>query len=262
MKYYVVDAFTSEQFKGNPAGVCVVDSFPPDDLMQKIAAENRLSETAFVCKRKDGDYDLRWFTPGAEVNLCGHATLGTSYILANFVEPDAQEFRYHTMSGRLAAKCLGGDRFELDFPAWRPERVEVTGAMKKALGFVPDEAWLSRDLIFMVDSCDTVRNFKPDYELIKAVPEGMGVFLTAKGEDSDFVCRTFFPKIAVDEDPVCGSAHSELIPLWSERLGKRDLVSHQLSPRTGELFCVDEGERVKISGKVTLYLIGEICIQE
>ena len=261
MKYYVVDAFTSELFKGNPAGVCVVDSFPPDDLMQEIAAENRLSETAFVCRREDGDYNLRWFTPGAEVNLCGHATLGTSYVLARFVEPDAKEFRFHSLSGLLVAKRLGDDQFELDFPSWKPEKVEVTEAMQKALGFAPEGAWLSRDLIFMVESGDVVQNFKPDYELIKAVPEGMGIFLTARGKDSDFVCRTFFPKIAVDEDPVCGSAHSELIPLWSEILGKKELVSHQLSPRTGELFCVDEGERVKISGKAALYLTGEIFVK-
>lgn len=260
MKYYVVDAFTTEQFKGNPAGVCVVNEFPPAELMQKIAAENRLSETAFVCQRSDGDYDLRWFTPGAEVNLCGHATLGTSYVLAHFVEPERKEFRFHSLSGSLTARCAGKDRYELNFPAWKPEPVEVTEAMRRALGFEPERAWLSRDLIFLVDSYDRVRDFQPDYKAIEAVPEGMGIFLTARGYDSDFVCRTFFPKIAVDEDPVCGSAHSELVPLWAEMLDKNELVSHQLSPRTGILYCENRGDRVKISGDVTLYQAGELNI--
>lgn len=258
MKYYVVDAFTSELFKGNPAGVCVVEEFPSAELMQKIAAENRLSETAFVCRREDGDYNIRWFTPGAEVNLCGHATLGTSFVLANFVEPDKDEFRYNSMSGSLAAKRLDNDRFEMDFPAWKPEPVKVSQAMRDALGFEPAGAWLSRDLVLLANSWETVQNFKPDYEAISAVPEGMGILLTARGDKSDFVCRTFFPKVAVDEDPVCGSAHSELIPFWSEILGKKELISHQLSPRTGVVYCKAEDDRVKISGHVSLYLTGEI----
>lgn len=260
MKYFVVDAFTDSLFKGNPAGVCLIDRWPSEETMQKIAAENRLSETAFVYRRDDGDYDIRFFTPGTEVELCGHATLGTSYVLAHFVDPEQEEFRYHSKGGALRAKRLDGDRFELDFPAWTPEPVPVTQAMRNALGFEPEGAWLTRDLVLLVDSPETVLNYQPKLAAIASIPEGTGLFLTAKGTESDFVCRTFFPKISIDEDPVCGSANCTLIPFWSERLGKKELINYQLSPRTGVVYCKDEGERVRISGHATLYLTGEINI--
>lgn len=260
MKYFVVDSFTKEQFKGNPAGVCIVDTFPSDEVMQNIAAENRLSETAFTCKRADGEYDLRFFTPGAEVDLCGHATLGTSYVLSHFVEPEQKEFHFHTNHEELTIRCLEGDLFEMDFPAWKPEPVAITDAMREALGFEPEGAWLTRDLMFLVKDVETVRNFQPNLAAIEAVPEGIGFFLTAKSEndESDFVCRTFFPKIAIDEDPVCGSANCTLIPFWSEHLGNNELVNYQLSKRTGFVYGKNEGDRVKISGHVALYSVGEI----
>jgi len=262
MKYYVVDSFTDEEFKGNPAGVCVVKKYPSAELMQKIAAENRLSETAFVCKREDGDYDIRYFTPEAEVDLCGHATLGTSYVLAHFVEPGQTEFLFHANNDDLVIRCLGGGLFEMDFPSWEPKPVAVTEAMRNALGFEPEGAWLTRDLIFLVKDAETVRNFQPDIKAIKAVPEGCGFLLTAEGTESDFVCRTFFPKIGIPEDPVCGSANRSLIPFWAKRLGKKELVNYQVSPRTGVVYGRDENERVKISGHVTLYSSAEINISE
>ena len=262
MKYFVVDSFTKEPFKGNPAGVCIVESFPSAEIMQKIAKENRLSETAFACQKAPGEYQVRFFTPGSEIDLCGHATLGTSYVLSHFVEPEQKEFHFHANHDELTIRCLEGDLFEMDFPAWKAEPVAVTGAMKKALGFTPEGAWLTRDLMFLVKDAETVRNFQPDLAAIEAVPEGCGFFLTAEndGEESDFVCRTFFPKIAIDEDPVCGSANCTLIPFWSERLGKKDLVNYQLSERTGFVYGEDAGERVKIKGHVALYSVGEINI--
>lgn len=209
MKYYVVDAFTSEHFCGNPAGVCLIDKWLEPEIMQKIAAENRLSETAFVKPRADGSFDIRWFTPGAEVNLCGHATLASSYILGRFIEPEQQTFVLHShMSGDLTAIRLPDGRYELDFPAWEPKPVEITPSICEALGFEPKGVWLTRDLVVQAEHEEIIRNFQPDLQAICNL-EGLGLLLTAKGSKSDFVCRTFFPKIAVDEDPVCGSAVTE-----------------------------------------------------
>lgn len=262
MKYYVVNAFTQEQFKGNPAGVCVVEKFPSDEIMQKIATENKLSETAFVYPMAKGEYRIRYFTPGAEVDLCGHATLGTSFVLSNFVEPEQKEFHFHANKETLTIHCMENGLFEMDFPSWKPEPIEVNDSMRNALGFEPEGAWLSRDLLILVKDEETVQNFQPNFSSIEAVPEGLGLFLTAEGRNSDFVSRAFFPKIAINEDPVCGSANCTFIPFWAERLGKKELVNYQLSQRTGTIYCRDAGERVKISGHVTLYSAGEINISE
>ena len=265
MKYYVVDAFTTEQFKGNPAGVCVLEGeWPSAETMQKIAAENRLSETAFVNCQEDGSYVLRYFSPGSEVGLCGHATLGTSYVLAHFVDPEASVFHYHTRDEDVAAYKLPGDRYELDFPAWEEKAVEVDERILAALnGIRPLEVLETRDLTCILESEEAVRNFVPDQEAIDALPDKyLGLLITARGENSDFVDRSVFPKHAIPEDPVCGSAKCTLIPLWSKRLGKNELVGHQLSPRTGVVYCRHEGDRVKISGNVALYMAGEINIQE
>lgn len=260
MKYYVVDAFTSEHFCGNPAGVCLIDKWLEPEIMQKIAAENRLSETAFVKPRADGSFDIRWFTPGAEVNLCGHATLASSYILGRFIEPKQQTFVLHShMSGDLTAIRLPDGRYELDFPAWQLKPVEITPSICEALGFEPKGVWLTRDLVVQAEHEEIIRNFQPDLQAICNL-DGLGLLLTAKGSKSDFVCRTFFPKIAVDEDPVCGSANCTLVPLWSHLLGKDELINYQLSPRTGIVYCKMGKHRVKISGHVCLYMSGEIQI--
>ena len=251
MKQYIVDAFTDKVFEGNPAAVCIMEKWLPDDVMQKIAIENNLSETAFAVKEDEG-YKLRWFTPGKEVDLCGHATLGTAYVLANFYDTDRTHFVFHTLSGRLDVK-KNGELFEMDFPAQMPERIDVTTEMLDALGKEPKEAYLRRDLMFVYDDEDFVKNYDPDWTKLCNIQEGMGVLLTAPSKEYDFVSRCFFPKIKVNEDPVCGSAHCNFIPYWAQKLGKKVMIARQVSKRGGTLFCEECGDRVMIKGKAALY---------
>jgi len=275
MKYFVVDAFTDELFKGNQAGVCLPDKWPDDELMQKIAFENNLSETAFVVKRKD-HYDLRWFTPAVEVDLCGHATLASAYVVFNFVDKNASDIRFETKSGPLAVKKVG-DLYEMDFPSRKPTPVALTAEMCKAIGADALEAHLSRDLVLLLENEQQVRDLTPDFELIKQLGY-FAVVVTAKGDEGgglvlpkrsscttpssgrvDFVSRFFTPGAGVPEDPVTGSAHSTLIPFWAERLGKDTMVAKQLSARGGTLFCENTNkQRVKIAGKAVLYLQGAL----
>jgi len=255
MKYFVVDAFTNELFKGNQAGVCLLDKWPDDDLMQKIAFENNLSETAFVLKN-EGHYDLRWFTPTVEVDLCGHATLAAAYVVFNFLETNAPELQFETKSGRLTVKKTG-DLYEMDFPARKPKPVELTAEMCKAIGAAALEAHLSRDLVLLLENERQVRELTPYFDLIKQL-DHFAVVVTAKGDSVDFVSRFFTPGAGVPEDPVTGSAHCTLIPFWAERLGKDKMVAKQLSMRGGTLYCENSGTRVKIAGKAMLYLTGEI----
>jgi len=257
MKYYVVDAFAEEAFSGNPAGVLPLDGPMAPERMQKIAAENNLSETAFVC-REGEDYRLRWFTPRTEVDLCGHATLGAAYVLANFVEPAAGLFRFMTQSGLLTV-TRRGDLFEMDFPSRMPREIPVAPDMERALGVAPGAAYLSRDLMLTLASTEEVRGLTPDFAALCAL-EGFGVIVTAPGEGCDFVSRFFVPKAGIPEDPVTGSAHSTLVPFWAKRLGKTVFVARQLSERGGTLYCEDAGERVKIAGKARLYLSGELSL--
>jgi len=258
MKQYIVDAFTDHVFAGNPAAVCVMSAWLPEETMQSIAVENNLSETAFLVKEGEV-WHIRWFTPGGEVDLCGHATLGSSFVLATFVEPEADQYEFISLSGPLTVRRKG-ELFEMDFPCRKPVPVAYTEAMRKASGGLEAKAFLDRDVMLVVEREEDVVNFVPDYTAIAAVPEGMGLFLTAPSKEYDFVCRTFFPKIKVDEDPVCGSAHCNLIPYWAERLGRRQMVSHQVSPRGGLVYCEEAGERVKISGKAVLFAEAEIYV--
>ena len=257
MKYYVVDAFTGPEFKGNPAGVCVVDEWPTDSLMQEISAENNLSETAFVVRRK-GFYDLRWFTPETEVDLCGHATLGTSYVIANFVEPGVKQIEFHSNSGVLTVECIE-NRFVMDFPVRIPVPVLPSERLAEVLGARPVKVLLSRDLFVVLESEDQVRKLNPDFMAMKALKQGEGVIVTAPGENYDFVSRCFYPKFGVCEDPVTGSAHCNLIPYWAERLGKTMMTGAQISLRGGLIYCELHGARVGISGEAKLYLTGEIA---
>ena len=259
MKQYVVDAFTDRVFRGNPAAVCVMDRWLPDSLMQKIAIENNLSETAFIV-REGPRYHIRWFTPGSEVDLCGHATLASTYILSRFFEPDADEFRFDSLSGPLTVRKKG-DLFELDFPARMPVPVAFTPEMQSAINGLPAAAYLDRDVILVLGSEREVSAFRPDPARIAAIPEGMGLYITAPSEQYDFVSRCFFPKIQVNEDPVCGSAHCSLIPYWSERLGKTRMTAYECSPRGGILYCENAGDRVLISGKAALYSEAEIFVE-
>ncbi len=261
MRYYVVDAFADAVFAGNPAGVCVLDDALPAQTMQNIAAENNLSETAFVHKRvQAGEYDLKWFTPKSEIDLCGHATLGTAYILSRFIDPEVPAMRFHTQSGILTV-TRRGDLLEMDFPSRMPVPIPLTAAMEEALGMPALEAHLSRDILFLLPDAQAVRTVTPDFAKLAAL-EGLGVIVTAPGDQPcvDFVSRFFCPDLGVMEDPVTGSAHCNLIPFWAARLNKTEFLARQLSERGGMLYCALQGGRVKISGRTALYLQGEIFI--
>ena len=260
MKYYVVDAFTDKIFAGNPAGVCVMPEWISDNLMQKIAMENNLSETAFAVKEGES-YRLRWFTPGGEVDLCGHATLATAYIILRFVEPKLHALSFQTLSGELTV-IRKGDLLEMDFPSIETEPYPLRQEMIDALGVTPLEVYKARDLIFLLDSEDTVRELNPDFEKIKNLPEGLGVFVTAKGKEFDFVSRAFWPKMCVNEDPVCGSMHCSLLPYWVKKLDKTHMVARQLSKRGGTIYLEYCGDRVKLSGNTALYATAELHVED
>ena len=261
--YYVVNSFTAEQFSGNPAGVCLIEgqNWPAPALMQRIAAENKLSETAFVAKREDGSYDLRFFSPGSEVGLCGHATLATTFILSQLA-PQQTMFHYHTRDELVAAKKLENNRYALQFPAWQPKEVVLDETIAAALnGITPVSLCGTRDLIAVLDSEAAVQHFTPNQEAISRLPEKyLGLLITAKGSQTDFVDRSFFPKLGIPEDPVCGSAKCSLIPLWSQALHKKTFCGRQLSPRTGTVYCQMQENHVEISGSAALYLQGKINI--
>ncbi|MDR7236481.1 PhzF family phenazine biosynthesis protein [Neobacillus drentensis] len=258
MKYFVVDAFAEKVFEGNPAGVCIMNDWISDDLMQKIAIENNLSETAFAVKEA-GHYRLRWFTPGGEINLCGHATLATAFTILNYYEKQLETVKFQTMSGELIVNKQD-DLYELDFPSVPSEEISVTDQMISALGIVPKETYLNRDLFFVLESEEDVRNVSPDFAQLERIPEGLGVCVTAKGSEVDFVSRAFFPKLKVNEDPVTGSLHCSLIPFWAKRLEKQELVARQLSRRGGTLYCKHEDTRVKMAGRAVLYSVAVLNI--
>ncbi|MEC1900012.1 PhzF family phenazine biosynthesis protein [Bacillus atrophaeus] len=258
MKYYVVDAFAENLFEGNPAGVCIMKEWIPDELMQQIAAENNLSETAFAVKEGES-YRLRWFTPADEIDLCGHATLATAYVIANFYESNVEEIKFQTISGELVV-VKKGELYEMDFPSRMPKEISLTEEMVEALGVKPVEVHLDRDLIFVFEKEDDVLNASPDFSKLKELPDGLGVLITARSEKYDFVSRAFFPKLNVNEDPVCGSAHCNFIPYWAKNLSKNEMVARQLSKRGGKLYCKFEGDRVKISGSAVLYSIADLQI--
>lgn len=252
LSYFQVDAFTKRVFGGNPAGVCPLDAWLPDDVLQHIAAENNLSETAFFVGR-DGNYDLRWLTPTVEVDLCGHATLAAAYVIFRELGFGGERISFRTRIGELGAK-QDGDVITLDFPAWTAKRCDqVPAAMAGALGWVPRELFKTRDYLAVFGSEEEIRSLKPDAKELAQL-DCLGVICTAPGTDGcDFVSRFFAPGAGVPEDPVTGSAHSTLIPYWSARLGKKKLFARQLSQRGGELYCEDLGERVGIGGQAVLY---------
>lgn len=255
MKQYVVDAFTKEVFRGNPAAVCVMDAWLPDEVMQKIAVENQLSETAFAVKQGDR-YGLRWFTPGGEIDLCGHATLGTAYAILRFYEPEADAVSFSTMSGVLTVTKKDG-RYEMEFPAYDLKEVPVTDEMEAAIGARPLAAYMARDLLCVMDSEDFVRNAAPDQEKAAALP-GLLLHITAAGKDYDCVSRSFAPKLAVPEDPVCGSGHCHIFPYWAKALGKTELLGWQASARGGAVYGRVEGDKVFLGGEAALFSEAEI----
>lgn len=258
MKQYVVDAFTDKVFGGNPAAICVMDEWLSDELMMDITKENNLSETAFAVK-EGADYKLRWFTPGGEINLCGHATLATAYVITQFIEPQSTKVNFHTLSGMLTVEKKG-DLFVMDFPAYELKSVAVTDEMTEALGVKPLEAYIGRDLLCILDSEESVKDIKLNLDKVKKL-DGLLLHVTAMGMDFDCVSRSFAPKLDVPEDPVCGSGHCHIIPLWANKLEKNVLTAYQASQRGGTLYCEYQGDRVKLSGKAALYSVGDINIE-
>ncbi len=256
---YQVDAFASQVFAGNPAAVCPLDAWLPDPVMQAIAVENNLSETAFLVKRGNGaEYDLRWFTPASEVDLCGHATLGSAYVIANYLDNGSTEVRFHSRSGLLTV-IREGDLYTLDFPALPPRRIEDSAAVAEALGAEVAELWDEMDLMAVFASEAEVAALAPDMAKVAAL-ETRGVIATAPGENYDFVSRFFAPRSKIPEDPVTGSAHCILTPYWATRLGKTRMSARQISARGGELEVEACGARVRISGRVAPYMEGRIRV--
>ncbi|MFH1512412.1 MAG: PhzF family phenazine biosynthesis protein [Bacillota bacterium] len=258
MQYYVVDAFASEVFKGNPAGVCPLDGPADAALMQRIAFENNLAETAFFYP-EGGGYRLRWFTPVNEVDLCGHATLASAYVVMRFIDPGANAVRFHTQSGLLTVTKDGED-LAMDFPSRKPVPCAVPEGLEEALGVTAPQTFLSRDLLILLGSEAAVLAVKPDYKKLSQITGPLGFIVTAEGDVHDFVSRFFAPNAGIDEDPVTGSSHATLIPFWSERLKKSEMTAAQLSRRGGVLRCEDKGDRVLIAGKAVCYLRGEILL--
>jgi PhzF family phenazine biosynthesis protein len=254
---YQVDAFAEKVFQGNPAAVVPLEDWIEEDLMQKIAMENNLSETAFFVKTDTG-YHIRWFTPEYEIDLCGHATLASAYIIKNFVEPHLAEINFTTQkAGTLKAMAKGG-MYTLDFPSRMPKSCKVPDQLLKSLNITTAvEVLKSRDYFVVLPNEEAVRNTEPDFTLMKGL-DAIGVIVTAKGQSSDVVSRCFYPGLGIQEDPVTGSAHCNIIPYWSDKLGKTKLFCKQLSPRGGNLHCELEGDRVLMSGNCVLFLEGEI----
>ena len=256
---YQVDAFTDTAFRGNPAAVCLLDRVAPADWMQRVAAEMNLSETAFVVPRGD-DFDLRWFTPTVEVDLCGHATLASAHLLwetGRLAPGDAA--RFHTRSGVLTA-TRDGDAITLDFPATRPTPIDAPPGLADALGAQPVRVAQSRfDYLVEVADEATVRSMQPDFRALGAIDVARGIMVTAPGSDgTDFVSRFFAPTVGVDEDPATGSAHCCLAPYWAERLGRATLRAYQASQRGGTIHVEVRGDRVRLGGRAVTILRGEL----
>lgn len=257
MPIYKLDAFTHRVFGGNPAAVVVLERWLPDSVLQAIAAENNVSETAFVIP-EGGAFPLRWFTPAVEVDLCGHATLATAHVLFGDRAKDRSRLRFHTQSGELVVDRDGVD-LAMEMPARHGREVEPDDVLIRALGAKPSAAYLARDLMAVLDSEESVRRFVPDSERIAAI-DAFALLITAPGSDCDFVSRFFAPNAGVLEDPATGSSHCTLIPYWAARLGKKDLRARQLSPRGAEMKCRLGEDAVTISGGVVEYLRGEIVL--
>jgi predicted PhzF superfamily epimerase YddE/YHI9 len=261
LPYYQLNAFTNRPFGGNPAGVCLLDKWLPDAAMQAIATENDLAETAFVLKRPEaGVHPLRWFTPAVEIDLCGHATLATAYVFFNELSVADESLSFSTKSGILKASKRDR-RVELDFPSRPAAACDLPGALTDGLRAAPREVFKARDYLAVFDSEDGVAALKPDLAVLGRL-DCLGIIATAPGRDCDFVSRFFAPRAGIPEDPVTGSSHCTLVPYWSKRLGKKELHARQISKRGGELFCRDEGERVRMAGDCTVYLRGEIEVSE
>jgi PhzF family phenazine biosynthesis protein len=285
---YQIDAFTDRLFKGNPAAVIPLEEWIDDSLMQQIAMENNLAETVFFVpmpasgdKKQQADYHIRWFTPAAEINLCGHATLASAYVLFNILGYKKSTINFHCLSGLLVVE-QEKDFISMDFPSWKPEKInDYPDNLEKVLGAKEIVGvYKSRDLLVELNREEDVRNAQPDFTLMKKT--GYKIIITAPGNKAsgrpedhqetnstskrpdastvDFVSRFFAPTLGIDEDPVTGSAHSQLIPFWSEKLGKTKMFAKQLSSRGGDLWVEQKGDRVMMGGKCVFYMKGEIVV--
>ena len=255
---YQVDAFTDDLFSGNPAAVCPLEEWLPDEVMQKIAMENNLSETAFFVSKDEG-FEIRWFTPLVEVDLCGHATLASAHVIFNHLGWDGSTISFISRSGELII-TRKDDRITLNFPADTIHPAVPPEVLLKSLNAVPEESYAGKtDFMLVLPTQKEVEMLDPDFELMKK-SGGRGVIVTAKGETVDFVSRFFGPQVGVNEDPVTGSAHTTLTPYWSKKLGKSELTALQLSKRRGRLWCRDLGERTEISGNAVTYMEGSLLI--
>lgn len=260
LRLYQIDAFADRVFTGNPAAVCVLDQWLDTALMQQIASENNLAETAFLVKC-DKEYEIRWFTPELEVDLCGHATLASAFVLFREYEPDASRIAFHSpRSGPLSVEKGPDGYLVLDFPADTLTEVPSFDALNKALGRSPVKSFKGKtDYLLVYEDREAIASLQPDFFLLNQVA-ARGVIVTAPGREVDFVSRFFAPQSGINEDPVTGSAHTSLTPYWSGRLGKTKVIARQLSRRGGELLCEARGDRVKIAGRAVQYLAGEIDI--
>lgn len=259
---YQIDAFTSKLFGGNPAAVCPLDTWPTDEVLQNIAIENNLAETAFFVQSSKNRFHLRWFTPEFEMDLCGHATLASAFVIVNELGNNSDEILFDTQSGPLTVK-KAGDYFELDFPSRPPQKAELPQIIRDGLNIQPKEIWKARDYLLVYESEDDIEKIKPNIAILNQINiDPGGIIVTAKGksENVDFVSRLFTPQATVFEDPVTGSAHCTLTPFWAERLNKTKLRALQISERGGELICQLNKDRVAIRGKVIKYLEGTIHV--
>ena len=256
---YQVDAFTDELFSGNPAAVCPVEYWPSDDVLQNVASENNLSETVFL-RRRYGLYEIRWFTPVSEVELCGHATLAAAHVLFNHLNYDRDHVKFESLYNGMLEVSKNGDYLTLDFPADNIEPALPPDHLFKALGCKPLEIWKGKtDYLLYYPSQEDIEELKPDFGLLKKI-ETRGIIVTAPGYECDFVSRFFAPLLGIDEDPVTGSAHTSLVPFWAHRLNQLEFEARQLSARGGFLKCKLAGDRVLISGKACTYMIGSITL--
>ncbi len=254
---YQLDAFTNQRFGGNPAAVVILTNWLPDSTLQAIAQENNLSETAFIVARSD-DFELRWFTPLVEIDLCGHATLASAFVLFTHGYTTQSQVVFHYKDGTLTVK-QEGDLLVMDFPARLALPIACAAKLVEALGALPEQVLQARDLLVIFATQDQIQQLQPDFTAIAKL-DVFAIIVSAPGTDCDFVSRFFAPRAGITEDPVTGSAHCTLVPYWSERLNKKKLHARQLSQRQGELFCEDAGERVMIAGRVVEYLHGHIYL--
>ena len=254
---FQVDAFSKERFAGNPAAVCPLEEWLPDESMQAIAQENNLAETAFIVPQ-NGGYHLRWFTPAVEVDLCGHATLATAHVLKQHLQDHAEVYRFHTRSGELQVSC-DGDQYVMNFPALSVQTEAANPLILEILGKQPVYVAKGMDHLVRLESQTEIEQFVPNMHLIAQL-DSRGMILTAPGDEVDFVSRFFAPQSGVPEDPVTGSAHCTLTPYWASETGKTSFHARQLSARGGDVWCSLVGDRVELRGNAVTYLIGDIWI--